>query len=119
MRSLVNLLLIVSLAIVPMQHLLAATAAIQVGMAIAVSGEHEHAAHLLDALSTEDLSSDIEKQADSSCKSSKTCKFCLCLAIIAENPSSQAILHPAGAVEPLRNFQSTSLFPELRPPRNT
>jgi len=117
MLRFLNLLLILSLLMAPLPHLLAAPGANQDAITTSVSDKHDHTAHHLVTLAPKHHYSNHQKQPDTPCKSGKSCQFCVCLAITVTNHSSQVKTHPGGYVQSLSNFQSTSLFPELRPPR--
>lgn len=101
----------------PLPHLLAAPGSMHGGQSTTVSGEHGHAGHQAGATTSEYQAINTGDQADTACQGDKSCKFCL--AVIATNQSSQDFVRPDGYVASLNHFISTSLFPELRPPRQS
>lgn len=107
--------MVLSMLIVPLQHLLAAQGgnmhAVQVTSTDHQQANHDH------MLSTESGYRDINKHEDTLCKNSKTCKFCPDIALF--NLQSLGLENSVGYIVPLQYYQSTRFFPELRPPRNT
>ena len=115
MRKIVSLLLILSLMIVPMQHLLAAQDSIQSGITSSAIEQHDHADHVA-SLSAEKQYISVESSGDTHCETTNTCKFCP--DIVLYDIQSVALMSANSHIKSLRSYLSSPFFPELRPPRN-
>ena len=112
MRRVINLLLVLSLALIPVQQLLAEHCFTMGNDVVMDSMESHHTGHT----TLQSSSSDTEKKSAESCNNSNLC--CFSTGVLLANNQFDSIQHPDRYVESQVIFHNAPYFPELRPPRN-